>query len=464
MCGLVGFLGAAARVPTAEAEAELLRMAARIASRGPDDAGTWHDRERGIGLGHRRLAVIDLSQAGHQPMVSPSGRYVIAFNGEIYNHVALREEIEEAGHSIPWRGHSDTETFLAGFDCWGIEKTLAKSVGMFAFATWDRQENALTLARDRLGEKPLYYGWQDDTFYFGSEPKAVVASSRFRADIDRDALCLLLRYGYIPAPHSIYRDLAKLTPGCYLTVSAGCREAEVRPYWSAEAVALAAVDSPFSGSPEDAVDELEHLALESVAQQMIADVPLGAFLSGGIDSSTIVALAQCQSSRPVKTFSIGFHEQGFDEARYAKKVAGYLGTEHTELYVTPEEAMAVIPELPGIYSEPFADSSQVPTFLVSRLARENVTVALSGDGGDELFGGYTRYPRTVEAWSRVSNMPWFVRQYMAAVIKAFPAPVLERLARYLPESMRVSDFGDRAHKFTAAMTARDFTGFYRDFM
>ena len=464
MCGFVGYLGAAGRVPADEAEAELTRMAARIASRGPDDSGTWHDPEHGIGLGHRRLAVIDLSQAGHQPMVSPAGRFVIAYNGEIYNHLALRKQIEEAGHGISWRGHSDTETLLAGFDCWGIEETLVRSIGMFAFAAWDRQAKELTLARDRLGEKPLYYGWQNGTFYFGSELKAIRESSGFRAEIDRAALCLLLRYGYVPAPHSIYENISKLAAGSYLTVSTAAPEPRIRKYWSAATVALAYGHKSFSGSAQDAVDELERLVLEAVDQQMIADVPLGAFLSGGIDSSTIVALAQCQSMRPIKTFSIGFGEEEYDEARYAKKVADYLGTEHTELYVTPEEAMAVIPDLPSIFCEPFADSSQVPTLLVSRLARESVTVALSGDGGDELFGGYTRYPRTVEAWARVSHMPWIMRQYTAAAVSAFPAPVLERLSRYLPQSMRIADFGDRAHKFVAAMTARDFTGFYRNFM
>jgi asparagine synthase (glutamine-hydrolysing) len=439
-------------------------MAERIASRGPDDSGVWHDADHGIGLGHRRLAVIDLSQAGHQPMVSSSGRFVIAFNGEIYNYRALRTDLEATAALPPWRGHSDTETFLAGFDHWGIEETLRRSVGMFAFAVWDRKDNKLILARDRAGEKPLYYGWQGATFYFGSELKAINACSGFRAEIDREALCLLLRYGYVPAPWSIYEDIRKLEPGCYLTVSTDKPHPRVHRYWSAEDIAIAAAGNAFSGTAQDAVDELESLALQAVDQQMIADVPLGAFLSGGIDSSAVVALAQSLSSRPVKTFSIGFREKGYDEARYAKSIASYLGTDHTELYVTPDEAMAVIPDLPKIYCEPFADSSQIPTFLVSRLARESVTVALSGDGGDELFGGYTRYPRSVETWERLSGVPGFLRKLAASAMTVLPAPALDRLARFLPKSLRVADFGDRAHKFAATMTAGEFTGFYRNFM
>lgn len=464
MCGFVGFLGKAARVPSADAEAELRRMAGRIRSRGPDDSGTWHDPEHGVGLGHRRLAVIDLSQAGHQPMVSPGGRYVIAFNGEIYNYLSLRSELEAAGAAPHWRGHSDTETFLAGFEHWGIEGTLQRCVGMFAFAVWDREQRQLTLARDRLGEKPLYYGWQDGTFFFGSELKAINACSSFRADIDREALCLFVRFGYVPAPRSIYSDIRKLEPGCVATVSTNEQDPDVRRYWCVEQYSIAAGATAFGGSPEDAVDALENLALQAVDQQMISDVPLGAFLSGGIDSSAVVALAQARSSQPVRTFSIGFHEEGYDEARYARSVAEYLGTDHTELYVTPEEAIAVIPDLPKIYSEPFADSSQIPTYLVSRLAREHVTVALSGDGGDELFGGYTRYPRSVEAWQRLVRIPPVLRKLAGGAVTALPVPFLDHLARLLPSSLRVAEFGDRAHKFAEAMTAAEFPEFYRNFM
>lgn len=464
MCGLVGFLGELGKQSPDAVVSELRKMSDRIISRGPDDSGVWHDGEHGIGFGHRRLAVIDLSEAGHQPMVSPGGRYVIAFNGEIYNHRSLRDELEASASAPAWRGRSDTETLLAGLDHWGIAETLQRSVGMFAFALWDKRDRVLTLARDRLGEKPLYWGWQDGTLFFGSELKAIKAHSAFRAEVDRDALCLLLRHGYVPAPYSIYRGMHKLEPGCYLSVPEGRRETIVRKYWSAKDVAIEAAAHPFSGKAEEAVDELESLALRSVDQQMIADVPLGAFLSGGIDSSTVVALAQCQSSQPVKTFSIGFHEKGYDEARYAKSVADYLGTEHAELYVTPDEAMAVIPELPKLFCEPFADASQIPTFLVSRLARQHVTVALSGDGGDELFSGYTRYPQSVEAWARIAAVPNVVRRLTSASVRSVPAPLLDRIAKLMPQFSRIDDFGDRAHKFADAMTAGDFTTFYRDFM
>jgi len=438
-------------------------MADRISNRGPDDSGIWHDGEDGVGIAHRRLAVIDLTQAGHQPMVSPGGRYIITFNGEIYNHQLLRSDLQAEGAAIPWRGRSDTETFLGGFEHWGIQETLRRSVGMFAFAVWDRRDKVLTLARDRMGEKPLYYGWQGRTFFFASELKALTAHSAFIADVQRDALCLLLRYGYIPAPHSIYQGVMKLEPGHFFTVSGTQDNSANNAYWSARDVALEAAAHPFAGNAEDAVDELERLALRAVSQQMIADVPLGAFLSGGIDSSTVAALAQCQASQPVKTFSIGFHEDGFDEAKYAKSVAQYLGTDHTEMYVTPDEAMAVIPELPRLFCEPFADSSQIPTFIVSKLARESVTVILSGDGGDELFGGYTRYPRTVQAWARMSSVPGFLRKFASSATRSVPAPLLDRIARYLPKSLQVADFGDRAHKLAEAMTAREFSDFYRDF-
>jgi len=464
MCGLVGFFGARAGIAPDDAAAELRVMADSITSRGPDDSGVWHDRDRRIGFGHRRLAVIDVSDAGHQPMVSASGRYVIAFNGEIYNHQDLRAELDTVDPGATWRGHSDTETFLAAFEHWGVEETLTKSVGMFAFALWDRRDEVLTLARDRIGEKPLYFGWQDGTFFFGSELKALKASAAFRGEVDRDALCLFLRHGYIPAPYSIYKGIGKLSPGSYLTVSEDKPEPDVRAYWSVADGAVNAAANPFAGDATDAVDQLESLIEQSVRQQMIADVPLGAFLSGGIDSSTIVGLAQSQSSRPVKTFSIGFHEEGYDEAAHAKLVAEHLGTEHTELYVTPDEAMAVIPDLPGMYCEPFADSSQIPTFLVSKLARQHVTVSLSGDGGDELFGGYTRYPRSVEAWRRLSRIPGFVRKLTAQGATSISPSRWDQIAGYLPRSLRVAEFGDRTHKFAEAMTAAEFADFYRDFM
>ena len=460
MCGLVGFLESARSGNGDEAAAVLGRMADTIVSRGPDDAGVWADA-CGIGLAHRRLSIVDLSPAGHQPMASAGGRYMIVFNGEIYNHRDLRRELQAAGFT-GWRGHSDTETLLAGFVAWGIRATVERCIGMFAFAVWDRQEQVLTLGRDRLGEKPLYYGWQGQgdaaCFLFGSELKALKAHPRFTADIDRDALCLLMRHNYIPAPHSIYRDIFKLPAGCLLTVSQRRREPQIEAYWSLADVAVAGVRTPFSGSAEQATDALEELLKSAVSQQMMADVPLGAFLSGGIDSSTVVALMQAQSGRPVKTFSIGFHEDDYNEAEHALAVARHLGTDHTELYVTPQQALDVIPRLPGLYCEPFADSSQIPTFLVSQLARQQVTVSLSGDAGDELFAGYGRYARNSQRWARVSRLPYGVRRMAAAGLRALSPDawqaVLGPARPLMPHSLRKAHLGEKLHRAAGALAAR----------
>jgi asparagine synthase (glutamine-hydrolysing) len=441
MCGIAGFL--TARVDLQGHEAIAAEMASAIQHRGPDDAGVWADRSTGIALGHRRLSILDLSMAGHQPMTSVSGRYVIVFNGEIYNHLDLRRELErghffdgfaaasgaekrtaqsinEEASSIKqtnWRGHSDTETLLAGFDAWGVKDTVERCVGMFAFAVWDRKDRQLTLGRDRLGEKPLYYGWQGlgdrRTFLFGSELKSLQLHPSFSGEIDRGALSLLLRHNYIPAPHSIFKEIQKLEPGCLLTVSLPKPQPVLVRYWSLAAVATKSASEGFAGPPEQAVDELDNLLRRVVRQQMIADVPLGAFLSGGVDSSTVVALMQVQSSRPVKTFTIGFNETDFNEAIRAKAVAKYLGTEHTELYVSPREAMDVVPMLSTLYDEPFGDSSQIPTFLVARLAGEQVKVSLSGDGGDEMFGGYNRYVFASGAWRTLRKLPVAVRQELS---------------------------------------------------
>ena len=397
-------------------------MSATLAHRGPDDEGVWMDPAAGIAMGHRRLSIVDLSPAGHQPMVSASGRYVIIFNGEIYNYSQIREEIELSGAAPPWRGYSDTEVLLTAFDNWGIEASLAKTAGMFAFALWDRQEKVLTFARDRVGEKPLYYGWQGDVVLFGSELKALRAHPAFAAAIDRGVLAAYFRDGYIRAPHSIYEGVFKLPPGSYVQFS---REAPrgvaptPRTYWSLREVAARGLAHPFDGSDTEAVDRLETDLSRAVAQQRIADVPLGAFLSGGIDSSTITALMQAQSSRRVKTFTIGFEEEAFNEADYARSVARHLGTEHTELIVTAREAMAVVPRLAAMYDEPFGDSSAIPTFLVSQLARRDVTVALSGDGGDELFGGYSRYRRASDLWSVLRRAPYLARKTASLGMSAF---------------------------------------------
>ena len=439
MCGIAGFLGGKRFAPE-EASSIARGMANTIAHRGPDDAGVWFDDEAEIALAHRRLAVIDPSSAGHQPMLSASGRYVIVFNGEIYNHPDLRRRIEaQCPGALLWRGHSDTETLLAAIECWGLEEALQAATGMFAFALWGREDRTLCLARDRIGEKPLYYGWQNGVFLFGSELKALAAHPAFAEDIDRDALTLLLRHGYILSPWSIYKGVRKLPAGTYVRMTTGVlRERtglpEPRRYWSLPDVVAAGRAQPFEGGPEDAVDALHDLLLRAVRRQMAADVPLGAFLSGGIDSSTVVALMQAQSGRPVRTFTIGFDESGYNEAEHAKAVASHLRTEHTELYVSGREALDVIPRLPNLFDEPFADSSQIPTFLVSGMARRHVTVALSGDGGDELFGGYEHYVSTPRIQRWLSNVPAPLRRFGACAIMTGSDGLPDRVLRRLPMS------------------------------
>jgi asparagine synthase (glutamine-hydrolysing) len=397
MCGIAGFWDSANHFRADDAGAVLRRMTCAIRHRGPDDEGFFQDAVAGIALGHRRLSGIDLSPEGHQPMVSASGRFVIVYNGEVYNHRALRQELGRFGATF--RGHSDTEVMLAAIEQWGLDEALRRFIGMFAFALWDRRERALSLVRDRLGIQPLYYGWVGARLVFASELKAVTAMPGFDNAIDRDALCLLLRHDYIAAPRSIYKGIHKLQPGTVLTLSASdMRKADesqlaanTRTFWSAREVAMAGMADRLHRPDAEAVDELDRLLRDAVALRMEADVPLGAFRSGGIHSSLVVALMQAQSPRPVQTFSIGFHEKGFDEAVHARAVAKHLDTEHHELYVTAQDALDVVPRLPGMFDEPFSDSSQIPTFLVAQMARRNVTVSLSGDGGDELFGGYRRY-------------------------------------------------------------------------
>lgn len=463
MCGLAGFWQSSHfSADTAQAVAE--KMADRIAHRGPDDAGVWVDEAAGIALAHRRLSILDLSPHGHQPMLSHCGRYVIAFNGEVYNFAALRGELEQAAVAPAWRGHSDTEVMLAAIATWGLEPALKKFVGMFAFALWDRETRTLSLARDRLGEKPLYYGWQGETFLFGSELKALKAHPAFRAEIDHDALTLFLRHNAIPAPYSIYQGIRKLPPGSYwqCTLSPGPSPAggrgEIKVYWSARLVAEMGQRNLFRGGERQAVTELERLLGQAVGGQMVADVPLGAFLSGGIDSTTIVALMQAQSRRPVKTFTIGFNESGYNEADHAHAVARHLGTEHTELYVTPQDAMDVIPSLSAIYDEPFADSSQIPTCLVSRLAHSHVTVSLSGDGGDELFGGYNRYFWARNLWRKLGWMPRPLRAALAGVLTTLPPAVwntaFQKLERWLPPRLRYANPGDKLHKAAEILAVR----------
>lgn len=446
MCGITGILCTAGTTPLDEI---VQGMADAIKHRGPDDGGVWTDLDAGIALGHRRLSVLDPSPAGHQPMVSPSGRFVIAFNGEIYNHLELRRALADfrpQGHAgEAWRGHSDTETLLSCFEAWGIEKTLTIAVGMFALVLWDRETRRLTLARDRMGEKPLYYGWQGDSFLFGSELKALKAHPDFRASVDRGVLALLLQYNYVPAPYSIYEGIHKLPAGTYLQLRADRQEADPVAYWSLGEVAEQGIASQFAGTDHEALDLLEQHLCSAVRGQMAADVPLGTLLSGGMDSTLITALMQSQASRPVRTFTIGFEQQEYDEADHARLVAKYLGTDHTELRLSSEDALALIPLMPDMYDEPFADSSQLPTHLVMKLARQKVTVALSGDGGDELFGGYNRYRYVPMVWKKVGWLPGHVRNALGAGLTSLPVGRFNRWSRYLTGNS-VVQVGDKLHK------------------
>ncbi len=456
MCGIAGFL----TTPCSPAEEVVDRartMAEAIRHRGPDDSGVWQDTEICIALAHRRLSILDLSPAGHQPMHSACGRFVLVFNGEIYNHLSLRNQLERAGYSDGWRGHSDTETLLAGFAVWGVSDTLQHAVGMFAFALWDKIQRTLILARDRFGEKPLYYGWvgqgDDLAFLFGSELKALRAHPQFDNPINRGALALYLQHCAVPAPYSIYENIFKLRPGHVLTLrdsELATRNVSLKPYWQLIDVVRQSQANPVQNEVE-AVSMLDAALREAVAQQAVADVPLGAFLSGGVDSSAIVALMQAQSINPVQTFTIGFEEAAFDESAHALAVSKHLGTDHHVIRVKADDALSVIPLLPQLYDEPFADSSQIPTYLVCQAARRNVTVALSGDAGDELFGGYNRYFLAERLWDRIAWFPYHVRRLMGAGIQQLPVDAWDVLGGMLPKSHAVGRLGDKAHKFAHRM-------------
>jgi asparagine synthase (glutamine-hydrolysing) len=448
MCGLAGFLGPG---PVNDASHLAAKMAERLAHRGPDDAGVWADPASGVAFGFRRLSIIDLSPAGHQPMISHCGRYVMIFNGEIYNHRELRADLDGAGVIMPWRGHSDTETFLAALAQWGVRRALQRCVGMFAFAVWDQKERRLVLARDRAGEKPLYYGWQQGILVFGSELKALHAHPCFRPELSKEALCLLLRHNYIPAPYTIFDNVLKLPASCFLTVEAGGCEGVVEPYWSLRTVVADGEKIPFEGDEQAAADELERLLSAAVRAQCVADVPLGALLSGGIDSSTVVALMQATASRSVKTFTIGFGEQEFDEAIHARAVAKHLGTEHTEVILSPQDVLRLVPGLPSVYDEPFADSSQLPTQLVMRLARQHVTVALSGDGGDELFGGYNRYRLVPAAWSWMRWMPAAARGSIGTALMSVSPANWDHVVGPIAARAGIAQMGDKLHKLGKRM-------------
>ena len=461
MCGIAGLWKPAGLDETASIQ--LRAMTDAITRRGPDSEGQWLDHARGIALGHRRLAIIDLSPAGHQPMESADGRYMIAYNGEIYNFEDLRQGLEAEGYSGNWRGHSDTEVFLAAVSSWGMDRALAAVNGMFALALWDRQEGTLTLARDRMGEKPLYYGWvgngAERSLLFASDLACFKAHSQFSPVIDSEAVALLSRYLHIPEPRSIYANVAKLMPGTAQVYSADGTYRTIQ-FWDALAeYAKARGPGRFGGTAEEAVDALEQVLGAAVARQSVADVPLGTFLSGGVDSSAVTALLQARASQPVRSFSIGFDDPAYDESIHAQAVARHLGTDHHELIVSPQDAMAVIPQLPSIYSEPFADSSQIPTFLVARMARAHVTVSLSGDAGDELFAGYNRHVHGHSSWPRLARIPAIFRQALGKAITAVsPATLDATLGRLL--AGRMVTVGDKLHKSAGALSARDGDALY----
>lgn len=458
MCGIAGVV---TWRPEGGLGEKVERMIAPLVHRGPDDHGVWVDGECGVGLGHRRLSILDLSPQGHQPMASTSGRYVIAYNGEIYNFAQIRDELSAEGKAPQWRGHSDTEILLAAFDAWGVEAALQKTVGMFAIALWDREARTLTLARDRIGEKPLYYGIIRGRFLFGSELKAIRAVAGGDLQVDRDALAEFMRFGYIPSPKSIYAGIAKLAPGHVLTVRSDSDIGMPHPYWSLDTSEQEQLRVRLAGCGDNELIDLVHDQLrDSIGLQMVSDVPLGAFLSGGVDSSTVVALMQSQSAKRIRTYTIGFHEGMFDEAPYARAVAQHLGTEHTELYVTAKDAAEVIPGLPMIYDEPFADSSQIPTTLVSRLTRQHVTVSLSGDGGDELFAGYPRYQLTAALWQRVNGQPMGVRRAAASILQSFSAQGWDRILGFLPANQRQRINGRRVHRLAQLMVSRSIGEMY----
>ena len=455
MCGIAGFVG---NPRSADAPAIAEQMARSVAHRGPDDQGIWFDAEADTALIHRRLSIIDLSAAGHQPMVSADGRFVISYNGEVYSFQPIAAELAAAGHKF--RGHSDTEVILESFAVNGVEPTLKRMIGMFAIALWDRRERTLTLIRDRLGIKPLYWAKFGKLFLFGSELKALRAHPGWTPRIDRSAVAAFMRHNYIPAPHTIYEGVHKLEPGCILTLP-WRGEPSISRFWDARAVALDGMRRPLEGSDAELTEQLETLLQDAVGRRMIADVPLGAFLSGGIDSSTVAALMQNAHHGKVRTFSIGFDIAGYNEAPQAAAVARHLATDHTELTVTADQALDLIPKLPDYYDEPFADSSQIPTYLVSAMTRRHVTVALSGDGGDELFAGYNRYHLTQRFWRSLSLLPHRLRKGTAAALTAISPDRWSAVLSVLPSRLRPPQAGDKVHKAAEVMRLGSADAIYR---
>jgi asparagine synthase (glutamine-hydrolysing) len=464
MCGINGFYSKS----SSTFNNVIIKMNSAISHRGPDTNGSWMDKDSGIVLGHQRLSIIDLSTTGNQPMRSNSERFILTYNGEIYNHLEIRKELEKINSNVNWRGNSDTETLLEAIDFWGIDITLNKIDGMFAFVIWDKKNRCLILARDRIGEKPLYYGYQGEgdekVFLFGSELKALKVHPQFKGEINRDAIALQLRHNCIPAPYSIYRDIYKLLPGNYLKFKESDLKKNLIPaskiYWSLVETAIYGNNNQLQNSEKDIKEELEKQLKLSVKKQMISDVPLGAFLSGGIDSSTIVSLMQSQSIKPIKTFTIGFEESEYSEAKYAKKIAKHIGTHHTELYISSKKAMDVIPKLPTVYDEPFSDSSQIPTFLVSQLSKEHVKVALSGDGGDELFCGYNRYLVGKKLSAILNLIPLTLRKSVSSSIKLISEENWTKISKFLPVLNKYSNFGDKVYKGTNALEAKTIYDMY----
>ena len=460
MCGIAGIFGQSS---DGLLEGQVNKMIMSLVHRGPDDSGIWINKDNTLALGHRRLTIIDLSKAGHQPMQSSCGTFVMSFNGEIYNHRELRRELNSQYTSIRWKGTSDTETILEGFSHWGINKTVEKMVGMFALAVWDNSKEKLYLTRDRIGEKPLYFGWSQGKFIFGSELKAIKNSPGFRQEIDRDSLCLFLRHCYVPSPRSIYKDIYKLQPGYILDLSLKdtlnapkqgylLENLNLRQYWSYKDKVEEGLGNLIKEEKES-LKLLEETLRDSIELQSIADVPLGCFLSGGIDSSLIVSLMQTNSEVPIHSYSIGFKESDYDEAIYAKEIAKHLGTKHTELYVSANDALEVVPKLPQLYDEPFADSSQIPTHLVSKMARDHVKVALSGDAGDELFGGYNRHVKAPFLWQIMSSCPKNLRSSLSKIITLFPSSFLNQLGKVIPGSYKTSFLGHKLHRFAERLNS-----------
>lgn len=454
MCGLAGFFHRNSQRSSDDLRSICQAMGDCILHRGPDDFGVFVDEPCGVGFAFRRLAIIDTSPLGHQPMPSHSGRFEVMLNGEVYNFARIRQKLEEHGKLPPLRGGSDTEIICAAIEAWGVAKAIQEFIGMFAIVVWDREQKELHIIRDRVGVKPLYLARFGNTFMYASELKSLRAHPEFRAEIDREALALYVRFGYVPSPYSIYKNVTKVQTGSIVTIPLS-GEPSVQLYWDANKVVSDGKANRFAGTFDEATEHLENLLRDAIGLRMIADVPLGAFLSGGVDSSAVVALMQAQSSQPVKTFTIGFEDKAYNEAEHAKEIAKLLGTDHTELYVTGEKALTVVPMLPDIYDEPFADSSQIPTYLVSELARKRVTVSLSGDGGDELFGGYNRYSIATKIWGKYEKLPSVGKWAAKTAITKISPKSWDRMAQIagplVPKSLRFGNIGDKVARLAEAV-------------